>query len=155
MGHLAGLEDIETQQEKPVGALILSVQAVRPAITSWTGVLIPAQQVGRALGFFKTGKFMMDSSAAHHFSADNYSDRVQHIEVRGARGRYRKIKEKRATAFIPSVKAFDEGRWTKILAEAREYLPERKKSHARSTSYGSSEVEVEIEEDIMLISDED
>ena len=97
----------------------------------------------------------MDNSAAHHFSADNYSDRVQHVEVRGAHGRYRKIKEKRATTFIPSVKAFDEERWAKILAEAREWLPERKKSRPRSLSHASSEVEIEIEEDIMLISDED
>ncbi|KAF8875364.1 hypothetical protein BD779DRAFT_1678266 [Infundibulicybe gibba] len=54
--HFAGLEDLtDPIDDKPVGALLLSVQAVE-----------------RTLGFWSTGAFVADTSTGSHFSADNW-----------------------------------------------------------------------------------
>ena len=119
--------------------------------------LISFTQVGRALGFFKTGNFEIDNSPVNHFSADNFGDRVLRIEVPGARGKYKKVKDKRATSFVPSIESFDEERWATLLDEAKHYLPKKKgRAVPQSTSRASSDgIELAAEEeDIVILSDD-
>jgi hypothetical protein len=115
-------------------------------------------QVGRALGFFKSGTFEIDNSPTNYFSADNFGDQVLRVEVPGTRGKYKKVKDKRATAYVPSIESFDEKRWALIIDEAKDYVPKKKSRAAlQSTSRASSDV-IELgseEEDIVVLSDDD
>jgi hypothetical protein len=115
-------------------------------------------QVGRALTFFKTGKFEIDNSPTNHFSADNYGDQVVRVTVPGAHGQYKKVKEKCATAFLSTVEHFNKDRWTYIRRESTGFLPNKKKGRAvqNASGAGSDGIEfVDEEEDIVLLSDKE
>jgi hypothetical protein len=111
-------------------------------------------QVGRALALY--GKDAREtSSATYYFSADNYGDRV--TRKKGSHGRWKNVAERRATAFMPTIKAWTQERWDEIIAEAKSFLPEKKKKNrGRSGSRASSEgIDVDVEDDIIIVSDDD
>ncbi|KAF8232851.1 hypothetical protein L208DRAFT_1269963, partial [Tricholoma matsutake] len=134
--HVKDLEDIEDRSdEKPIGALILSMQVV-----------------GRALALY--GKDVREtSSAAYYFSADNYGNWVTH--KKGSHGQWKNVAEQHATAFMPTIKGWTQECWDEIIAKAKSFLPEKKKkNHGQSSSCASSEG-IDIEDDIIIVSNND
>ncbi|KAF8868320.1 hypothetical protein BD779DRAFT_1480573 [Infundibulicybe gibba] len=140
--HFAGLEDLtDPIDDKPVGALLLSVQAVE-----------------RALGFWSTGAFVADTSTGSHFSADNWGDTMERRKAEGSSSSAIKTgtyKVRRATKYLASVNNFSAEHWENIFQEARELLAERQRKKKRTSSTASSAPDI-IEDDtsdVILVSD--
>ena len=85
-----------------------------------------ALQVGCALALY--GKDAREtSSAAYYFSADNYGDQVTH--TKGSHGQWKNVAERCATAFMLTIKSWTQEHWDEIIAEAKSFLPEKKKKN--------------------------
>ncbi|KAJ6629705.1 hypothetical protein B0H10DRAFT_1939676 [Mycena sp. CBHHK59/15] len=86
----------------PIGALLLSAQAVH-----------------RALQFWQTGEYVNPQKTSSHFSIDNWGDTVinatGHVEKRGKLVR-------RATKFFGSLQKWDEARWKELKAAAAQWV---------------------------------
>ncbi|KAJ7703752.1 hypothetical protein B0H16DRAFT_1747884 [Mycena metata] len=95
-GHLASLALIPGSygrlEAKPIGALLLSVQAVQ-----------------RALQFFKTGEYINRGKTADHFSIDNWGD------TKVAVGSNKTKLVRRATKFMATVQGWDPDRWNELI----------------------------------------
>ncbi|KAG6912592.1 hypothetical protein DXG01_013567 [Tephrocybe rancida] len=118
--------------DKPVGALLLAMQAAQ-----------------RGLLFWKTGEFIDDKTSTGYFSFDNYGDKT---------AQDKKTKEmvttRHATKLLPSVKAFNDDRWRQLLTAAMEYL-EPKKTKAGSTTSSRPTSEIFTKDDFIIKSDPD
>ncbi|KAF8799163.1 hypothetical protein BYT27DRAFT_7071855, partial [Phlegmacium glaucopus] len=143
--HFADFDDVPATEKlniKPVGALILAIQAVEHAFKSWT-----------------TGTYVKDSSPKGYFSADNYGDKIE--KVTGKDGRTKHVNNRRATQYVSTITAFKDHHWESILDTVRNILGEDGKKRKRSkslSSRASSEFdldEVDAEEDYILVSDDD
>jgi hypothetical protein len=58
---------------------------------------------------------------------------------------------------MPTIKGWTQERWDEIIAEAKSFLPEKKKKNrGRSGSRASSEgIDIDVEDDIIIVSDND
>ncbi|KIM41783.1 hypothetical protein M413DRAFT_410062 [Hebeloma cylindrosporum] len=143
--HFADFDDVpdaEKLERKPVGALILAIQAVEHAFKSWT-----------------TGAYVKITSPKGYFSADNYGDKI--MKVAGKDRRTKHVNNRRATQYTPTINAFKDHHWNSILSAVRDILGENGNKRKRSksaSSRASSEFdmdEVEADKDYILLSDDD
>ncbi|KAJ7433855.1 hypothetical protein FB451DRAFT_1419373 [Mycena latifolia] len=117
----------------PIGALLLSVQAVQ-----------------RALQFWQTGVYVNPQKTANHFSIDNWGDSVI------TSGQKKDKLVRRATKFMASVQKWDEDRWVELKAAASEWveLPGRKRGgSSRSGSEAEDNAVLEEDDEIIILSD--
>jgi hypothetical protein len=108
--------------------------------------------VGHALSCYTTGLLKQDHTPAGRFSADNYGDRVERVEIPGGRGKFKQRRDNRATQYVATVKAFKEDRWNDIFEISRGLMTQKRKSRPSLSSRASSEDIVM--EDIILLSDD-
>ncbi|KAG6809099.1 hypothetical protein H0H92_001622 [Tricholoma furcatifolium] len=120
------------RMDKPVGALLLAMQAVQ-----------------RALSFWKTGELVVDTSPAGRFSFDNYGDKTTVDKVTKQLTLHR-----RATLLLASINYWDDDYWHMLIKNAAEHLEDfhLMKRQASSTSRPSSEV-FDVDADFVLHSD--
>ncbi|KAF8881515.1 hypothetical protein CPB84DRAFT_1851568 [Gymnopilus junonius] len=144
--HFSEFEDIPDPQdiyddEMPIGALILALQAVEHAFKFWT-----------------TGEFVEDSRLK--FNANTYDDLLECKKKPD-----RSVKEVltcRSSLYLPSVQSLEKKHWVSIFKAASAILGQskvgkKKKGHSKSASSAASS-EVELEESMpvfTLHSDED
>ncbi|KAM6489425.1 hypothetical protein JOM56_015142 [Amanita muscaria] len=128
IAHLAsigtGLDNFE--EEKPIGALLLAMQAVGRAFELWqdAGGVNPIKEAKEANRKIKP------------FSTDNYSDKKTEIRKNGL---VQQDINRVATFFVPTIKQkFDEKYWEEILDGARVYASEVKTKRQRASSSVSS-----------------
>ncbi|CAK5272540.1 unnamed protein product [Mycena citricolor] len=138
--HLTCLDTIpgayQRLDEPPIGALIMSMQAVH-----------------RALQFWKTGTcdLLQPMPRAAYFSADNWADYSPPAE----NGKKRKL-VRRATEFMAALQKWDETKWDEYKAAAAQWVeaPSRKRaSSSRGASEASGDDNVSDSEYIMVVSD--
>ncbi|KIL59277.1 hypothetical protein M378DRAFT_180872 [Amanita muscaria Koide BX008] len=132
LAYLDGIDDFTV--EKPIGALIYSMQAV-----------------GRALEYWQSGE--KPESKPPAFSSDNFNDKWEDTkEPAGVRGKAtKKRKVRRATIFVQTLKDLPEEHWKKILNGAREYLDDQKKRERSSTSSSATAVEEDPDADFKMV----
>ncbi|KAG6825115.1 hypothetical protein H0H92_004666 [Tricholoma furcatifolium] len=115
----------------PIGALILSLQAVEHALKE-----------------FETGSQVVDKTPKGFFSEQNYGDKS--VKETGPDGQKHHVMKPWATRYMPSIKKFNKTQWNTILMTAQEYideLPPRRGRKSRSMSQASSTGSVmEVEE---------
>ncbi|KAJ7312722.1 hypothetical protein DFH08DRAFT_1087533 [Mycena albidolilacea] len=137
--HLNELDNIPVKYERsmarPVGALLLAVQAVE-----------------RNLGFWKTGQYVVPKGSDWFFSCDNWSDIRQTDPKTG-----NTLITRHATKYLSTIKKWTAERWDQQLDEAAVWK-ERKRQKKLPCSAASSEVEEVIEiidddEDDVVVSD--
>ncbi|KAJ7367075.1 hypothetical protein DFH08DRAFT_929746 [Mycena albidolilacea] len=137
--HLNELDTIPAKYERsmarPVGALLLAVQAVE-----------------RNLGFWKTGQYVVPKGSDWFFSCDNWSDIRQTDPKTG-----NTLITRRATKYLSTIEKWTAERWDQQLDEAAVWK-ERKRQKKLPCSAASSEVEEVIEiidddEDDVVVSD--
>ncbi|KAF8237957.1 hypothetical protein L208DRAFT_1244406, partial [Tricholoma matsutake] len=133
--HLAHLATDHPGDEKPIGALILLMQAV-----------------GHALSCYAMGLLKQDHTPASHFSADNYGDRVECVKIPSGHRKFKQRRDNHATQYIATVKAFKEDHWNDIFEISWGLMTQKRKSHPSLSSRASSEDIVM--EDIILLSDD-
>ncbi|KAJ6625656.1 hypothetical protein B0H10DRAFT_2211929 [Mycena sp. CBHHK59/15] len=102
----------------PIGALLLSVQAVQ-----------------RALGFWKMGEYVNPNKPADHFSIDNWSDTVVASTTNQKKGKMVWC----ATKFLSTVQKWDAARWNEIKAAVQEWVKLPAHQHAQTSSCSVSE----------------
>ncbi|KAJ7764025.1 hypothetical protein DFH07DRAFT_956294 [Mycena maculata] len=121
---------------QPVGALLLSVQAVQ-----------------RALEFWRTGTYVNPLKASSHFSVDNWGD----IQAAGNVDKKKNRLVRRATKFLASVQKWDDKRWKEVKEAADEWveLPGRKRgaTGSRSASEASDDDPMLSDDEILVLSD--
>ncbi|TFK58958.1 hypothetical protein BDN72DRAFT_865539 [Pluteus cervinus] len=88
----------------PLGALVLSAQAVEHILKSWV-----------------TGTFVPTPGPAGFFSADNYAD-YDERQPGPQKGRAATVRINRATRYLPTLKTFDDAQWAKIYKGAMTYI---------------------------------
>jgi hypothetical protein len=112
-------------------------------------------QVQRTLKAWTTGEYVKPRGSANHFSADNYGDRT---EWKSDNGRTVNVLVRRATQYMPTVKALLKDHWDTIFGEISNILadnkPKRKRSRSAS-SRGSEVPEEEAAQEYVLVSDDD
>ncbi|KAF8799804.1 hypothetical protein BYT27DRAFT_7221912 [Phlegmacium glaucopus] len=144
LAHFAEWEDVPdperlNEDEKPYGAFILALQAVQHALKAWT-----------------TGEYVEARGSANHFSADNYGDRT---ERKSDKGRTVNVLVRRATQYMPTVKALSKDHWDAIFAEISNILadnqPKRKRSRSASSRGSEAPKEEEAAQEYVLVSDND
>ncbi|KIL58388.1 hypothetical protein M378DRAFT_318324 [Amanita muscaria Koide BX008] len=115
LAYLDGIDDFTV--EKPIGALIYSMQAV-----------------GRALEYWQSGK--KPESKPPAFSSDNFNDKWEDTkEPAGVRGKAtKKRKVRRATIFVQTLKDLPKPHWDRIINKARQFIEEQTKPRDRSSS---------------------
>lgn len=164
--HFADFDDVpdaEKLERKPVGALILAIQAVTMFLYKILFIFLTfffsLMQVEHAFKSWTTGAYMKNTSPKGYFSADNYGDKV--VKVSGKDGRVKHVNNRRATQYAPTINAFKTRHWESIMSTVRDILGESGNKRKRSksvSSRASSEFnmdEVDAEEDYILISDDD
>ncbi|KAF8335268.1 hypothetical protein F5887DRAFT_1079236 [Amanita rubescens] len=117
--YLIKLEDPEADvgDDKPVGALLLAMQAVQRALEQCQ----------------KTGQKIQDKDKSlPDFSKQNYGD--QHERDKNKKAGSALIRIRRATIFSETLKKMGQEKWAKIFEEARKYLPEKKRERAASSA---------------------
>ncbi|KAJ7293024.1 hypothetical protein C8J57DRAFT_14040 [Mycena rebaudengoi] len=134
--HLMTLNSIPAMHTRsaaqPIGALLLSVQAVE-----------------RALQFRKTGELVVPKGVAGHFSIDNWGDQKY-------RDNGKTKTTRRATKFVATLQAWDEKRWQEIRAGAEEWVEKKKRAASSRASsdagdLGLGDEDGEDDEQIMII----
>ncbi|KIL55990.1 hypothetical protein M378DRAFT_182088 [Amanita muscaria Koide BX008] len=118
LAHLAYLDGIDDfTAEKPVGALIYSMQAI-----------------GRALEHWKSGK--KSDKKPPPFSSDNFGDKFEDVKgPTGLRGKVQKTRIRKATIFVDTLKDLKKEHWDTIIDEGRVFLQDiRKKVRDRASS---------------------
>ncbi|KAF8332229.1 hypothetical protein F5887DRAFT_1080892 [Amanita rubescens] len=122
--HLAYLgNDIDIVNEKPIGALLLSMQAVGRALESW-----------------KSG-VRSDPKDLDEFSKDKYGDKY---ELSGKGKATKRIR--RATLFVKTLQQMKNEDWKYLIKEAREWI-DKTRVRATSTASASTLVEETVFED--------
>ncbi|KAJ7712749.1 hypothetical protein DFH07DRAFT_786004 [Mycena maculata] len=126
-------------QAQPVGALLLSVQAVH--LTSLPSTLFSFQLRFNPL------------KASSHFSVDNWGD----IQAAGNMDKKKNRLVRRATKFLASVQKWDNERWKEVKEAAEEWveLPGRKRgaTASRSGSEVSDDDPILSDDEILVLSD--
>ncbi|KJA20449.1 hypothetical protein HYPSUDRAFT_203766 [Hypholoma sublateritium FD-334 SS-4] len=122
--HLIKYDDIPNpdnleDDEKPVGALILALQAVE-----------------HAFKLRRTGEHIEPTSSTGYFSCDNYGDYIeQKIVDTGKKGSKQgsliRVANRRASRFLKSTAALTDTNWRDIFTTAAGYLGSSKKRKAR------------------------
>ncbi|KAG6806362.1 hypothetical protein H0H92_011593, partial [Tricholoma furcatifolium] len=133
--HLANITKLPEATDPidtlPVGALILSLQAVEHALKEYS-----------------TGERVIMKNYQGHFSAENYGDKT--ITETGPDGRSHKVYKPWASRYITTIRKFDTQTWEDILTTAKEALdaaPPRRGRKSRSSSLDNSiSSSVDIEE---------
>jgi hypothetical protein len=105
--------------------------------------------VGHALSCYTTGLLKQDHTPAGRFSADNYGDRVERVEIPGGRGKFKQRRDNCATQYVATVKAFKEDRWNDIFEISRGLI-QGGGNHAPPRA-SSEDI---VMEDIILLSDD-
>ncbi|KAF8880830.1 hypothetical protein CPB84DRAFT_1851762 [Gymnopilus junonius] len=144
--HFSEFEDVPNPQdiyddEMPIGALILALQAVEHAFKFWT-----------------TGEFVEDSKLK--FNADTYDDLLE--RKKKPDGSVKEVLTHRSSLYLPSVQSLEKKHWVSIFEAASVILGQskvgkKKKGCSKSASSAASS-EVELEESMpvfTLHSDED
>ncbi|KAJ7449363.1 hypothetical protein B0H11DRAFT_2332351 [Mycena galericulata] len=132
--HLSCLVTIPGSYERltarPIGALLLSAQAVE-----------------RTLQFWRTGEYVNPGSSSSYFSGDVWGDTT----VIGKKGK--RLRVRRATKFMATIEKWDEDRWTEVIAAAEEWmeLPSCKRSATTSRSASEAEDEVMSDDDVVMV----
>ncbi|KAJ7110512.1 hypothetical protein C8R44DRAFT_800159 [Mycena epipterygia] len=141
--HLACLHSIPGAYKKstarPIGALLLAVQAVQRALQLW-----------------ETGEYVNQNKKSEHFSSDIYTD--YSVAVPAKHGQGKGIKTvRRATKYLSSVQLWDEQRWMDFTTAAEKYveLPTRRRggTSSRSGSEAGDAVMLSDDDDIVIVSD--
>jgi len=124
MAHLPANIFPDTDYRHPIGALILSIQAVERALRAWS-----------------MGEFVMTSKSSDHFSKTLYADTIKTVD--GV-----KKKHKRSGKYVPTIKNFSEAQWQSIF-DLTEQFVDRKAKKAGSSRSSSMDVDTmeEIESD--------
>ena len=91
-------------------------------------------QVQHALKAWTTGEYVEARGIANHFSADNYGDRT---ERKSDKGRTVNVLLRRATQYMPMVKALSKDHWNAIFTEISNILADNKPKRKRSQSASS------------------
>jgi hypothetical protein len=98
----------------------------------------------------------VEPRSANYFSANNYGDRA---EQKSDKGRSDNVLVRRATQYMPTVKALSNDHWAVIFAEISNILADNqpKCKHSRSASSQGSEApeEEEATQEYILMSDDD
>jgi hypothetical protein len=113
--------------EKPIGALILAHQAVCTLFVTFVeGITL--NQVEHAFKMWRTGEFSTPDSrrSGGQFSYDNYGDCIEHVKLAGS-SKTTKIRKRRATQHVATVKSLSQDAWANIFAEADEYIGKGKR----------------------------
>ncbi|KAJ7478444.1 hypothetical protein FB451DRAFT_184415 [Mycena latifolia] len=118
----------------PVGALLLSMQAVE-----------------RALQFWRTGEHINPHNSASHFSIENWGD---HADPNDKRTSERTL-IRHATKYLPTVKNWPTERWDELNAAAAEFidLGNRKRGASSRSASDASGDDLVPEEDVIIVSD--
>ncbi|KAJ6517195.1 hypothetical protein C8R47DRAFT_1254521 [Mycena vitilis] len=140
--HLSCLDAIPSGytrlKERPVGALLMAVQAVQ-----------------RTLQFWRTGVYInpVPMLRVNYFSSDNWDDHT--VTNPNPNGKKDKL-VRRATMFQSTVKAWDDERWNEVMKEAREFVEvvsnRRRAGSSRSASDADDSMYSE-DEDVIIVSD--
>jgi hypothetical protein len=111
-------------------------------------------QVQHALKAWTTGEYVEPRGSANHFSADNYDDRT---ERKSDKGRTVNVLVRRATQYIPTVKALLKDHWDVIFADFSNILANNKPKRSRSVSSHGNEApeEEEAAQEYILVFDDD
>ncbi|KAG6833984.1 hypothetical protein H0H93_012788, partial [Arthromyces matolae] len=138
MAHLANIHKLPTPtdavKDLPVGALILSLQAVE-----------------HALNEYRTGSQVINKTSKGHFSSDNYGDKV--VQEADQNGRPKLVNKPWASRYIATIKKFDAAQWKSILESSQEYLdaiPPRRGRKSRSLSHASSSYSMAVDDEEIL-----
>ncbi|KAJ7751499.1 hypothetical protein DFH07DRAFT_774744 [Mycena maculata] len=118
------------KKAQPVGALLLSVQAVQLALEFW-----------------QTGTYVNPLKASSHFSMDNWGD----IQAAGNMDKKKNRLVRRATKFLASVQKWDDERWKEVKEAAEEWVELPGRKWGATASRSGSEVS---DDDLMLSDDE-
>ncbi|KAJ7166622.1 hypothetical protein C8R46DRAFT_899575, partial [Mycena filopes] len=136
--HLASLATIPGAygrlEAEPIGALLLSVQAVQ-----------------RALQFYRTGEYINSKKTTDHFRIDQWGDTTTQV------GRRTQL-VRRATKFMATVEKWDAARWTEIKVAAQEWVEEPSRRRGQTTSRSGSEAgddELLSDAVVVVVSDSD
>ncbi|KAJ7631553.1 hypothetical protein DFH06DRAFT_1303634 [Mycena polygramma] len=138
--HMSSLATIpggyKRREAQPVGALLLSVQAVQRALELW-----------------KSGEYVNPHKSANHFSVDNWGDTVIASTNNQKKGKL----VRRATKFLSTVQEWKVDRWDELKAAAAEWveLPTRRRSvtASRSGSEAGDDAMLSDDDIIMVLSD--
>ncbi|KAJ6549570.1 hypothetical protein DFH09DRAFT_1086817 [Mycena vulgaris] len=119
-------------KSQPVGALILSVQAVQ-----------------RALQFWRTGEYVNTGKTTSYFSVENWGDHA----VEDKKGSERRL-VRRATKYLRSVQQWDEAHWEELKAAASVFVEVASRKRAGS-SRSASEAgdDLMLDDDVIILSD--
>jgi len=122
----------------------------------WTFLNSHSYQVQHALKAWTTGEYVEPRGSANHFSADNYGDRT---ERKSEKGRTVNVLIRRATQYMPTVKALTKDHWEAIFTEISNILadnkPKRKRSRSASSRGSEAPKEEEAAQEYILVSDDD
>ncbi|KAF5328797.1 hypothetical protein D9619_011528 [Psilocybe cf. subviscida] len=119
------------KDEKPVGALILALQAVEYALKRW-----------------ETGTYNKASNTADYFSFDNYGDVTEkRIQLTGTTKKLVSHFNPRATKFMQTAQGLKDEQWSHIFENATDFLVRSKKKRRGCTSGSSATTVVEADED--------
>ena len=91
---------------------------------------------------WQTGEFVAPDSrrSGGQFSYDNYGDCIEHVKLAGW-SKTTKVRKRRATQHIATVKSLSHEAWVNIFAEACEYIGKGKwRKRSRSASSRGSEM---------------
>ncbi|KAF8347307.1 hypothetical protein F5887DRAFT_1281381 [Amanita rubescens] len=113
--HLVHLNDIDSLvNSRPIGALLLSMQAVE-----------------RALEYWKEGE--RAKKDLPEFSKNNFGDTFTKAEKNAKRIR-------RATIFVKTLERLTDAEWTSLIEEAREWLDDNRRARATSASPNTTHI---------------
>ncbi|KAJ7233785.1 hypothetical protein C8J57DRAFT_1532101 [Mycena rebaudengoi] len=135
--HLSTLATIPGGYTKleasPIGALLLSMQAVH-----------------RALQFWETGEYVNPQKFPSFFSIDNWGDTTTSSGIH----KQGKVIQ-RATKFVPTVQGWDKGRWKELKEAAEEWveIPSCKRAGNLSRSGSEAGDLLVDDDDVMILSD--
>lgn len=143
IGEIERIPENARSKERPVGALVLSIQAVCKLIHPLF-ITHYFLKVERALKLYATGKRASAKAANLWFSKDNWGDIIKYED-----GQARQIR--RATKYLKVINDFDDERWSLILNSAKEHYQE---SQPREKGQSVAQpIEVEDDDDYFIVSD--
>ncbi|KAJ7137437.1 hypothetical protein C8R43DRAFT_893712, partial [Mycena crocata] len=120
----------------PIGALLLSSQAVQ-----------------RALQFWQTGELIVPPRAPGYFSVENWGDTRAPLEKEDPQ--FTGLLVRRATKHLASVQKWDKERWDQVKAMAARWveLPSRKRVVLSSRSASEASDGLMMPDDVIVVSD--
>lgn len=142
-----------TDERKPVGALLLSMQAVSIMSYFLLSKFTSCFQVYHAFQSWKTGAYVVNNPT-HQFSHRNYADKVTAEQTgTGPRaGRTLVVRTRRATLFLATVRKFKPSDWQEILEYSEDFVASKKPTRGSSPIPESVEI-VDEDGEILVVSD--